>query len=218
MPSEDSLWNEALYEAAREIGNPESPNDLARRGVRRVRSVSREKLSSLLNKAVEKALRKRGLGDAEVSDLVDNMQAGLLDLLHGARQVEIARSAMADQRRALEGELDAHGDDRIAPIGDPRFTLPPTTDSEVERAIRERDMTIDRLERRIAKLLAAFEETERAFQRALASKHLDAGIASLYRVVQGLSPNAPQVERKRALMEEIFRENVNLRAKFNSTS
>jgi hypothetical protein len=47
---------------------------------------------------------------------------------------------------------------------------------------------------------------------------LDAGIASLYRVVQGLSADAPQVDKKRALMEEIFRANMDLRSQFGGAS
>jgi predicted nucleic acid-binding Zn-ribbon protein len=212
MPSDESLWNDALFEAAREIGSPETPAQLSRRGVRRVRSVSREKLSSLLDRAVEKALKKRGLAEDEVSELVDNMQAGMLDLLRGVKQVEIVRATMAGEQRALDGEFQAFVRDgapdaaiRAEPRSGPR---------DLEREIRERDMEIERLQRRITKLMAAFQETERAFQHALASKHLDAGIASLYRVVQGLSPNAQHLDQKRALMEEIFRANLDLRTHF----
>jgi len=211
MPSDESLWNDALFEAAREIGSPETPAQLSRRGVRRVRSVSREKLSSLLDRAVEKALKKRGLAEDEVSDLVDNMQAGVLDLLRGVKQVEIVRATMAGEQRALDGEFQAFVRDgapdaiRAEPRSGPR---------DLEREIRERDMEIERLQRRLAKLMAAFQETERAFQHALASKHLDAGIASLYRVVQGLSSNAQHLDQKRALIEEIFRANLDLRTHF----
>jgi hypothetical protein len=210
------LWNEALWDAAREMTGAESPAELARRGVRRVRSVSREQLSALLDKAVEKALRKRGLGDEDVSDLVDNMQAGWLDLLRGVKQVEVARSALADQRRELEGEVGSLTLARGTGVEPATSFVAMNDPSAVARALRERDSLIESLERRLAKVVKALEETERAFQQALASAHFDHGIASLYRVVQGLSADAPHVQQKRMLMEEIFRANLNLRAEFGN--
>jgi len=202
MSSEEAAWNDALYAAAREVGSLESPAQLAKRGVRRVRCVPREKITALLDKALENALRRVTPANGEVSGLVDDMQAGWLGLVRGAQKLETVRAAMADHRKALTGELDA---------------LEGARGAESEGAIRDRDMAIDRLERRVAKLIASLDEVERALQRVLATREIDAGIASLYRVVQGLAMHDPRIEQKKAMMEEIFLANMELRASMQSS-
>jgi hypothetical protein len=125
------------------------------------------------------------------------MQASVLSLLLGAKAVENVRTTLADHRRELEGELAMARTD--------------AQDLDPQSLLRERELTIDRLERRVAKLIAALEEAEGAVKNALASSAIDDGIASLYRVVQGLSPEDPKRANKRALMQTIFRANVELR-------
>src|SRR6516225_6973707 len=105
MPSTKDLLSDALSDAAREIGSQVTPAGLRRLGIPRVRYVSREKMSQLLERAVEKALEERRRSDAGVSALVDLVQKGLLDLVRGAHDVESARRDVADQRQALEHEL-----------------------------------------------------------------------------------------------------------------
>lgn len=67
------------------------------------------------------------------------------------------------------------------------------------------------LERRIIKLLRALELAESEIQRLQHEFGTEAGIASIYRTVQGLSPDEPLVEKKRRLMRELFRANRALR-------
>ncbi len=76
------------------------------------------------------------------------------------------------------------------------------------KAARER---IDVLERRIAKLTHILGITEEELARVALIKGIDLGIASIYRSVQGLSPEASQRERKLAMMRDIFEANVEFR-------
>ena len=79
--------------------------------------------------------------------------------------------------------------------------------------IRQRDDHVDRLERRVAKLVLSLEETERALNRVAAMKDIDPGIASLYKAVQGLSPEESNRALKKEMMEMIFKANVELQKK-----
>lgn len=83
--------------------------------------------------------------------------------------------------------------------------------------IRQRDDHVDRLERRVAKLVHSLEETEQALNRIAAMKDIDPGIASLYRAVQGLSPEESNRALKKEMMELIFRANVELQKKRGAT-
>ena len=79
--------------------------------------------------------------------------------------------------------------------------------------IHARDDQIDRLERRVAKLVLSLETTERTLNRVAAMKNIDLGIASLFRVVQGLSPEDENALLKKQMMELIFKANVELQEK-----
>jgi hypothetical protein len=212
MSSGENLLSDALYGAAREIGRQVTPTDLRRLGIPRVRYVSREKMSALLERAVEKALEERRRNDAGVSALADLVQKGLLDLVRGAHDVEAARQDVADQRKSLEQELAELTRERELPSSADRRSTPATPESDAHEAIRERDMIIDRLERRVAKLVVTLQETERALQRSLVSQNLERGIESLYRAVQGLSASDPNAEQKRGILNKIFQANVELRS------
>jgi hypothetical protein len=218
MSSDETFLNDALFEAAREIGDAVTPTDLTQSGIHRVRFVPREKMAALLERAVQRALEKRHANEGGVSQLVGDVQTGLLGLLRGARDVESAWHDIAEQRRALQGEIAEITRERSTPrdpgrspdTTDTGSQSGPVSDLDVARKIRDRDLTIDRLERRVAKLIATLEATELALQRALVTKYLDTGIASLYRVVQGLSADDPQNQQKREMMKEIFQANLEL--------
>lgn len=76
--------------------------------------------------------------------------------------------------------------------------------------IRERDAHVDRLERRIKKLVQSLEETEAALKQVAAMKNIDLGIASLYKAVQGLPMEESNRQLKQELMAMIFHANVDL--------
>ena len=72
----------------------------------------------------------------------------------------------------------------------------------------------DNLRRRVAKLVANLEESERRLDEARNSKDVDGdGVASIYRSVQGLSREEENYEQKKALMANLFEANLSLQKK-----
>jgi hypothetical protein len=195
MNTDNGKLDQALLDAARELGHVYTPQDLTDRDVRRVRYVPKELLGEVLQKAVQKAIEARAEHERGFSDLVGGVQVGLLGLLRGANAFETARQSVHDQRVALAAD--------IAEIA--RVRRPGTLDP--------RDVALDRLERRVHKLLEALEQSERALAHALHSRAIDDGVASIYRVVQGLSGDEAHLEQKRAMMSEIFSANIELKAR-----
>lgn len=65
-------------------------------------------------------------------------------------------------------------------------------------------------ERRIAKLTAALDEARESIERLAKLKNVDLGLASIYRSVQGLSPEADRYAQKREMMTDIFQANLRL--------
>ncbi|MBK8097804.1 MAG: hypothetical protein IPK26_11895 [Planctomycetes bacterium] len=85
-------------------------------------------------------------------------------------------------------------------------------DAEAARkALHDRD--VDLLQRRIGKLNESLAHTERRLREVAAMKSLDDGISSVYRDVQGLRADDMQVGRKKELMAEIFKANLQLQKK-----
>jgi Mrp family chromosome partitioning ATPase len=70
---------------------------------------------------------------------------------------------------------------------------------------------IDILERRIAKLTSLLAMAEQNLQHMAMIKNVDPGIASIYRGIQGLSPEEEALAFKRDLMQKIFQANVELK-------
>lgn len=196
MTEERRHPEDPLLEAAREIGSAYTPKDLVERHVKRVRFVSRDQLGELLQRAVQKALDARKDHERGLVDLVGGVQEGLLGLLRGANEFETARRSIVDQREAVAADIAEISRMRRPAIHDPR------------------DVVIDRLERRVKKLVEALDQSEKALARAMHSTAIEDGVASLYRVVQGLSGHEAEFERKRGMMAEIFSANVELQAQF----
>ena len=82
---------------------------------------------------------------------------------------------------------------------------------EARRALQDRE--VDLLQRRIGKLNETLGSTERRLREVAALKSLDGGISSVYREVQGLDSSDVQAERKKELMAEIFKANLDLQKK-----
>lgn len=78
----------------------------------------------------------------------------------------------------------------------------------VEAQVAEHRRQMDVLERRIAKLTSVLGVTEEELKRVMAMKNIDAGVASIFRTVQGLSATDDQAELKRAMMGDIFKANL----------
>jgi hypothetical protein len=80
-----------------------------------------------------------------------------------------------------------------------------------EEAVARRER-IETLERRVDKLKSALTDAEGLVERLRATGMTeDDGIASIYREVQGLSDNEPGSKRKKGLLEEIFKLNLELK-------
>lgn len=81
----------------------------------------------------------------------------------------------------------------------------------VKDRLGEHRRQIDLMERRIHKLTATLDRTEKALQHVIHTRQLDeAGIASIYREVQGLSVLDEQLQAKREMLKAIFDANVEL--------
>jgi diguanylate cyclase (GGDEF)-like protein len=86
---------------------------------------------------------------------------------------------------------------------------PPLPPNSVPEEVHKRQ--IDILERRIAKLTQLLGQTEEELARMAAAKVGDAGISSIYREVQGLSPEEEALALKKELMQKIFEANLELK-------
>ena len=245
--------NSALADAVREFGSPTTPQELQSRGLRKVRYVPVSKISEMIEKAINRTILERTLGDSngDLAGLVEHAQAGMLGLLKGVEDVVASQGAISKSRDELLEELAEMRRERaqatpmlaadpsdptvqkmIAAIRETFAKLGPRTPDVVtveheftERAkvlleearrraaaaqIRERDAHVDRLERRVKKLVQSLEETEAALKQIAAMKNIDIGIASLYKVVQGLPMEEANRALKQELMTVIFHANVDL--------
>lgn len=81
---------------------------------------------------------------------------------------------------------------------------PPSADEETLR-------NLDVLERRAAKLERALHDARAALAYVSGLEHVDPGLASIYRQVQGLAHDDPRREQKAGALEKIFRANLELR-------
>ena len=82
-------------------------------------------------------------------------------------------------------------------------------DAEAARAAL-RDREVDTLQRRIKKLNENLVVSEQRLQHVAALKSLDGGISSVYRDVQGLDMTEQHAAKKKELMAEIFKANLQL--------
>jgi hypothetical protein len=71
----------------------------------------------------------------------------------------------------------------------------------------------DLLERRIEKLNKALAQTEQELVELASAKSIDLGVPSLYRTVQGLSPETAHFERKKSLLALVFLENLEIQGR-----
>lgn len=67
------------------------------------------------------------------------------------------------------------------------------------------------LRRRVQKLKESLDQSEGTLSQLLAHMAQDPGMASIYREVQGLDPSSQNAERKRRLLDQIFRANLELK-------
>lgn len=88
------------------------------------------------------------------------------------------------------------------------------TVQEQARGSQEEEVRI--LERRVAKLHQMLEATEEELQRLVQEKSVDPGLQSIYRTVQGLSPESEGYEKKKDILGLLYQANVELLRKLKS--
>jgi hypothetical protein len=79
----------------------------------------------------------------------------------------------------------------------------------VPEAVHRREVEL--LQRRIAKLQRMLDKAEETLRRLASMSPDDPGIASIYRTVQGLSPEDRAFAFKQKLMKKIFQANLELK-------
>lgn len=104
--SQDGL-NDALVDALREMGQSATPEELRAKGVKRVRHVSREMVSKLIEKAVNRTLMERTIGvpDRELRDLVQRAHDEFNRIVGHQDEIDRTREQIGEQRVALKEEL-----------------------------------------------------------------------------------------------------------------
>ena len=253
--------NQAQTEAVRQWAMPTTPEDLKRRGVSNLHSVSMSRVANLIEKAVNRTLLARTLDNQadnaesfstaarnEFMQLLNSQQPARDELVdveqHAVSAIDQLKSELASRKHEIEREQAAinsvdgvaeAGDDTVREElralfkkwgGDP--ANPTTLENEVlevavkslrrERATSQRQrLEIHQrenlqLERRIAKLSQLLEVSEAERKRfEAAAGHFEAGIASEFDSVQGLSSQDALYEKKSMLMTAIFEANLEMR-------
>lgn len=99
--------NPALDEALRELGRPTTPEDLRRRGVKRVRAVGMREVSLLIERAVNRTLVERTLAvpHAVVEKLVHDAQAEFMKQLQGLTDLADSRELVERHKREWRQSL-----------------------------------------------------------------------------------------------------------------
>lgn len=159
--------------------------------------VSREDIEELLTRAEAMGYRQRLEGlVAEGQDL---------EVAAGTVADEIIDRAVADARQGWESELA----EIQAEMAEKLAAGPAPNSGDSDSYKRE----VEQLNRRLAKLTASLEMTEKEITRLRKLKNVDDGIESIYRDVQGLGDGDSRNEIKKELMGEIFKANMDLQGK-----
>jgi hypothetical protein len=103
----DRNSNDALADALHEIGEPATPEELSASGIRRVRRVSREMVSRLIEKAVNRTLMERTIGvpHGELQELVLRAHDEFNRIVGQRDEIDRTRERIGEQRLALKEEL-----------------------------------------------------------------------------------------------------------------
>lgn len=184
--------NDPLYDLLKESGKVATPEELARRGVRRVRSLGAQDLERLVRQAVNRTLVDStvGVAPAEIDELVERAHGELRRLLAARRELDETRAQIRGVPQSLREELAA------------------LREEQGESGSDVQNHRIDLLERRLAKVIRALEETEVALEET--ARRIDRGIASAYRETQGLSADDPRASTKLTMLRGVYDENRRL--------
>ena len=248
--------NPSFYSALAGAGKKTTPEELAEKGVRQLRTYRLSEISMLIEKALNRTLVSRTLSPMaaeEMAELSGVVEAEFKQQLESLEELRATRGALAHHRDSVSQELAglrALVERRRNKAAEPdglrdlvlriRGALKPLTEragvpdwltkdviADLHTLITARSLEaieaervgfgeeIDRLERRIAKLVGSIRAMERAIEQFAKTKDLETGIASIYRTVQGLSSEEQDVEQKRLMMAALFSANMELRHKLD---
>jgi len=183
--------------------------------------------------------RTSGVSSDEMKQLVSEAQDTMGHLLRSKQELAASRHELLERRRELQKDLadlksgrqagpkpGRHPHDEQLFQHQLRIELTEMLGERAARAVAMRaahvlrrtriedsdgrDERIMHLERRITKLVTSLEHAEDAIARISKMKDVDLGVASLYRVVQGLSDKDGGFEAKEKMMTSIFEANVKL--------
>jgi hypothetical protein len=213
--------NDAIGKALQAMARSTTPGELEARGVQRLRSIPLSQVSRMLEIALDQALseHRAELSEGERAQLVEGAEGRLHALLATQRRLADAAERRREAQVGVEPEarevasfdevharvaelLDGPDSDRA---GGDRTELRSAVEAVVERA-REREA---QLERRIAKLLRAVDETEAALRSARAC--FDTAHNYRSHALPGLEEGDPRRDQKLSMLEDVARENRGLR-------
>ena len=254
----------SLKQALQKLAHSTSVEQLKKRGVKQVNVIGLDRVVSLIEESVHRALRHKlmGLDRERVAgattaeflrllksneDLERLRDEALREKQMAEEQVDDLRRELKEQRQALrerlevgerelrasyEGEnqailekvnsvfseLTEHADGDLGGLRDRMIELVMNVvegerESTLEAPQAARDREVDLMQRRIDKLARNLEETEQQLARVAELKDVDDGISSIYREVQGLSDEDAHFARKKDLMADIFKANLELQNK-----
>jgi len=149
-----------------------------------------ERLAAQLQSLITRDSHRRGKREMEEQ----------LRLTADQYAAEAVARAEAERKRLLEIDPSS-----VPPLADPAAAV-----SEAITAPSDRGQ-VERLERRLHKLVATLEDTERRLAEVSRLKGVEFGIASAYRGVQGLAGGEKDFELKQALMQKLLDSNLELR-------
>lgn len=198
---------------------------LLRDNVKNVRGVSKERFLADLERERDRVVLARNQARQELTDL-ERKVARLRELRSAEKQEFDVKNALYVEQRSTElaeevrelfarrerGELD----DRALEEEVVRLATALVRNERQglfdARSTEQADL-IDNFQRRIAKLTAKLEETERTVAALAKMKDVEPGIASVYRTVQGLSEGDALWRVKEELLMRIYEANLTLQGK-----
>lgn len=174
----DPRLNEALTDAVRRWARPTTPDELKQRGVNRVRSLSLSRVAGLIEKAVNRTMIARTLGDdpVDVEDFSVHARREFMAMLKGdEEQVRASERAVEAQARGAIDKLESELAERRAAVAQEREALDQVTgavgEADEELADKLRDLFVawggspddpSPLEREVIHLAVAELRRERA--------------------------------------------------------
>jgi hypothetical protein len=120
------------------------------------------------------------------------------------------RLVLEDRLSQLGGPLGARADLRQRLITLALTALESPRDGQASGASSEELHSLDLLQRRAHKLERSLQDARAALAYVSGLEHIDQGLASIYRAVQGLTLSDPRHTQKRDVLEGIFRANLAL--------